>query len=308
MSNIEKSLFVSIIVPVYNNTKLLETCLESLQNQTYPREFYEVIVVDNASEEDIASVANQFSQVTLTYESKPGSYAARNKGISLAKGEILAFTDSDCIPAENWIEKGVEKLLQVPNCGLVAGKIELFFKIPNQPTAIELYDAITHLDQKKNVNRGQFGATANIFTFASRFKSVGLFNDELKSGGDVEWSRRVSSQGYKLIYSEEVCIKHPTRSSLKQLYKKVTRTIGGHYTLGDKNIGSYNRQKGDLALLREILQRLKPPISYLRWQLSDERLQDKKQKLLFIWVIIFINYSIAWELIRLRIGGKAKRE
>ncbi len=308
MSNIEKSVFVSVIVPVYNNIKPLETCLHSLQNQTYSKECYEVIVVDNASQEDISSVANQFSQVTLAYESKPGSYAARNKGISLAKGEILAFTDSDCIPAENWIEKGVEKLLQVHNCGLVAGKIELFFQIPDQPTAIEFYDAITSLNQKQHVNKDKFGATANMFTFASRFKNVGLFNDELKSGGDMEWGQRVSSQGYKVIYTEEVCIKHPARFSLQQVYKKITRVIGGIYTLGDINIGFYNKEKGDLSLLREILQRLKPPVSYLRWRLSDERLQGKKQKLFFIGVIIFVNYSIAWELIRLRIGGKPKRE
>ncbi len=308
MSNIEKSKFVSVIVPVYNNLKPLKTCLESLQNQTYPKEFYEVIVVDNASQEDIGSVANQFSQVTLTYESKPGSYAARNKGISLAKGEILAFTDSDCIPAENWIEKGVEKLSKVSDCGLVAGKIELFFKIPNQPTAIEFYDAISYLDQKQHVNRSKFGATANMFTFASRFENVGLFNDELKSGGDMEWGQRVSSQGDEIVYSEEAYIKHPARSSLKQLYKTRTRIVGGHYKLGKYDISSNNGEKQEQNLIKEILQRLKPPIKYLRWRLSDERLKGNKQKLLFIIVTIFIDYAIAWELIQLRIGGEAKRD
>ncbi|MGB3510840.1 MAG: glycosyltransferase family A protein [Microcoleaceae cyanobacterium] len=308
MNSIEKIKFISVIVPVYNNIKPLETCLDSLQNQTHPKDFYEVIVVDNASEENIGSIANKFSQVTLTYESKPGSYAARNKGILIAKGEIMAFTDSDCIPAENWIEKGLEKLLQVPNCGLVAGKIELFFQIPDQPTAIEFYDAITYLDQKQHVNRSKFGATANMFTFASRFKSVGLFNDELKSGGDMEWGRRVSSQGYEIIYAEEAYIKHPARSSLGQLYKTRTRIVGGHYTLGKDYIDSDIQEKEGQNLVKEILQRLKPPVKYLRWRLSDQRLKGNKQKLLFIVVTIFIDYAIAWELLRLGMGGKPKKD
>ncbi|MBO1348747.1 MAG: glycosyltransferase family 2 protein [Hormoscilla sp. GUM202] len=102
-------MLVSVIIPVYNDAEPLRTCLECLENQTYPKESYEVIVVDNASQSDTASVVNEFSQAMITYEKKPGSYAARNKGISVAKGEIIAFTDADCIPAADWIEKGVEK-------------------------------------------------------------------------------------------------------------------------------------------------------------------------------------------------------
>jgi cellulose synthase/poly-beta-1,6-N-acetylglucosamine synthase-like glycosyltransferase len=48
----------------------------------------------------------------------------------MARGEIVAFTDSDCIPATDWIEKGVDNLLRIPNCGLVAGEIAVFFKDP----------------------------------------------------------------------------------------------------------------------------------------------------------------------------------
>ncbi|NJP21006.1 MAG: glycosyltransferase family 2 protein [Hydrococcus sp. CRU_1_1] len=75
-------------------------------------------------------VVAQFSQAFVTYESFPSSFAARNQGISLAKGDIIAFTDADCIPAIDWIEKGVKNLLFTFNCGLVAGKIEVFSRIP----------------------------------------------------------------------------------------------------------------------------------------------------------------------------------
>ena len=62
-----------------------------LEHQTYPQESYEIIVIDNNSEEDIAAVVNQFGQARLTYESRRGSYAARNKGLSVAKGNVLGF-------------------------------------------------------------------------------------------------------------------------------------------------------------------------------------------------------------------------
>ncbi|MEQ8961723.1 MAG: glycosyltransferase family A protein, partial [Coleofasciculus sp. C2-GNP5-27] len=89
-----------------------------------------MIVVDNASDEaaDIKGVVAQFGQAIAAYESTPGSYAARNKGISLAKGEVIAFTDADCIPDAKWLESGLHRLLTIPDCGLVAGRVELFFQ------------------------------------------------------------------------------------------------------------------------------------------------------------------------------------
>ena len=80
--------FVSVIIPVYNDAERLKKCLLALEKQTYPQAQYEVIVVDNASEENIKDVVSQFPQARLTFENSPGSYAARNQGISIAKGEL----------------------------------------------------------------------------------------------------------------------------------------------------------------------------------------------------------------------------
>jgi glycosyltransferase involved in cell wall biosynthesis len=67
--------------------------------QSYPKSLYEIIFVDNGSVENIEVLVSQFPQTSFTNEPKPGSYAARNKRISIARGEIIAFTDSDCVPA-----------------------------------------------------------------------------------------------------------------------------------------------------------------------------------------------------------------
>ena len=87
--------FVSVIIPVFNDAERLKICLTALEKQTYPQDYYEVIVVDNGSDENLENVVKQFTQAKLAYYPELGSYAARNHGIALAKGEILAFTDAD---------------------------------------------------------------------------------------------------------------------------------------------------------------------------------------------------------------------
>jgi glycosyltransferase involved in cell wall biosynthesis len=291
--NFNESVFVSVIVPVLNDSCLLKKCLFSLENQTYPKDFYEVIVVDNGSDENIKEVVNKFSQTFMIYENQRGSYKARNTGISIAKGQIIAFTDADCIPDSDWIEKGVGKLLDNSECGLVVGQIKFYYKNPDRPTAVEFYDSIIFLNQKKYVEE-KFGATANIFTWASLFQTVGLFNADLKSSGDREWGNRVNSYGYKIIYAEDACVYHPARGSLNQLYKKIIRLTRGSYVL-NKEPKSFKK------FLLEVPEMLKPPLKFIRWRYADKRLINNATKILFIFVTLLIYYGTALEKIRLEI-------
>lgn len=293
--------FVSVIIPVYNEQERLKKCLSALEEQTYPKNLYEVIVVDNASKQDIKSVVKQFGQALTTYESRPGSYIARNQAISLAKGEVLAFTDADCIPAPDWIETGVINLLHHPNCGLVAGKIELFFKNPSKPTIAELYDSfMVGFPQHEFVQEG-FGATANLFTFRQVMDKVGGFDGKLKSSGDKEWGQRVHAAGYELCYADDTCVAHPARDSWQELCKKTTRIVGGHLDLDRK------RGYSTKDFIKDIAKDLLPPFRlYFRiW--SDQRLKSKKQKLQYICLTLTLKYLTAWEKIRLQLGGESVR-
>ena len=218
---------VSVIIPVFNDSQRLQKCLAALDKQTYPKERYEVIVVDNASEDNIAQVVDRFQQATYTYESQSGSYAARNRGIELARGEILAFTDSDCLPASGWIEQGVQALVSEPQCAIVGGKIELFFRDENDLTAVELYEKLMAFPQKRHIEKKHFTPTANLFTFKSMFQQVGSFNQNLKSNGDREWCQRCFAQGYQLKYAERALVLHPARYSLAQIYRRHLRIGGG---------------------------------------------------------------------------------
>ena len=294
--------FVSVIIPVYNDSERLKLCLEALENQTYPNKSYEIIVVDNASEEEIKSIVSQFSQTKYTYESQAGSYAARNKGLSIAQGKIIAFTDSDCIPTSSWIEKGVVCLQSVPNCGLVAGRIDLFFQDSQRPTAVELYESVAMgFPQKESLETDHFGVTANLFTFKHVVNKVGDFNSSLKSGGDVEWGQRVFAAGYQQIYADDACIAHPARYSFSQLYKRIARIVGGRH---DRMM---SRDVSPTEIVIDLLETFKPPFRsfYRIW--TNENLHTFKQKIQFNLVMFFVRYATISEKLRLYLGGNSKR-
>ncbi|MDZ7957146.1 MAG: glycosyltransferase [Aulosira sp. DedQUE10] len=294
--------FVSVIIPVFNNSERLKFCLQALEGQTYPRSMYEVIVVDNASNEDTKSVVEKFNQAVFEQESQPSSYAARNKGISIAKGDILAFTDSDCIPALDWIENGVKSLLSTPNCGLVAGRIDLFFQNPNKPTAVEIFEMIElNFHQEKKLQEGRYGMTANIFTFKSVFDNVGSFDSTLKSGGDLQWGQRVFAADYKQIYVDDACVAHPARDSFSQLRKRITRIVGGKF---DRMM---SRKPSIMEIIADVLDTFKPPFRSLYRAWTNEKLNSFPQKLQFILVMFFARYIVALEKIRLYMGGNSQR-
>lgn len=283
--------FVSVIIPVFNDTNRLALCLKALEDQAYPKDLYEVIVIDNASDESIEHVVKNFSHAYHAFENYPTSYAARNKGISLARGTIIAFTDSDCMPHMTWIENGVNLFLKNPNCGFICGKIELTFKNPLNLTSVELYEKTTYLNQEEYVKH-RFGSTANLITSRQVIDKIGIFNSTLASGGDLEWGRRVSSYGYKLVYGDAVCVYHPARHSFTQLYRRMTRISGGHYELG--NIKSYT--------FRKFFKNLIAPIQSIpRTFLNNE--YSHKQKINYIFLTFFIEYATIWIRIHLQLFG-----
>jgi glycosyltransferase involved in cell wall biosynthesis len=307
-----KKPFVSVIIPVFNNRKQLILCLNALQTQTYDQDCFEIIVVDNGSDagEQVDDIVNHLSKVQLVFEPTPSSYAARNKGISVSKGTILAFADSDCIPKKDWLENGVMHLRNTPNCGLLAGKIQLFFKDPAQLTMVELYEQVTAFPQEKFLKDAQFGATANIFTFRSVFDKVGIFDSNLKSGGDMEWGQRVAAFGYTQTYGKDAVVEHPARSLFAQVYQKTRRSAGGGYNLQVKNLQHQWPQRPvmrNLMMLGKLAKRFLPPMRGLAKLLSNPQLKTINQKSSVIFVFLFAHYVLAAEMVKLSFGGTPTR-
>ncbi|HAM50226.1 MAG TPA: hypothetical protein DCP92_05855 [Nitrospiraceae bacterium] len=190
--------FVSVIVPFFGtNTEQLDRCVNALLAQEYPCDRLEVIIVDNNALpmlHDCYSSSTVF--LSVIHESHPGSYCARNKGVSIARGEVYAFTDSDCVPTRDWIQSGVRLLQATPNCGLVAGCIVLTFRNPNPLRLFEIYDLCINLRQEVFIREFHFGATANMMICSAVFEKVGKFDEAFFSGGDCEWGQRVWKNDY----------------------------------------------------------------------------------------------------------------
>lgn len=280
--------FVSIIIPVYNDAQRLQKCLTLLETQTYPKNCYEIIVIDNHSTENLKAIVAKFSQAQYVFEATPGSYSARNKGLTVANGDILGFTDADCIPTSDWIEKGVAQICKNPDCGFVAGCINFSFQNPSNPTAAELYDSLHFLQQEKYVREAHFGATANLFTTPQVFARVGTFNSTLKSGGDREWGERVYAAGYQQIYGADVQIFHPARADFEELSQKLRRVYTGHFK---KN----NTAKiPTFAFLRDVLWDAKPPIRYLLEILKNSDIANLQKRIAIVYIYIRLRLVRAW--------------
>jgi GT2 family glycosyltransferase len=219
--------FVRVIIPVYEDWERLNICLEALDEQTYPADNFEVVVVDNGSNTVPVPGSYKFP-LSVKVCQKPGSYAARNLGLSGSHADIFAFTDADCIPEPGWIENGV-KVLQEPrhSYDLAAGRIKLFAKNTTQPTAAELFELSLEFDQERSVKRKGSAVTANLFVSQNAMQKLGGFDENLKSGGDIDFTKRGRIAGFSIIYVKDAVVQHPARTSLKELYKKSRRKAGG---------------------------------------------------------------------------------
>lgn len=244
--------FVSVIIPIYHDWERLALCVDALEKQTYPQSSYEIIIVNNDPEDPVPDFLYDLDSIVLLSEAKPGSYAARNCGIRAAKGKILAFTDSDCIPLENWVEAAASLLCN--GSERVAGKIQIFGS-SNKLNFAEAYDKIYAFDQKSNAYKGA-SVTANMITWAKNFDLVGLFNEKLLSGGDTEWGLRAHKQGISITYSEGVIVKHPARKSLRELLMKGRRVAGGVVTASFSKGNTFSKHEQVILAVRALV----PPL------------------------------------------------
>ncbi|MHB1261316.1 MAG: glycosyltransferase family 2 protein [Thermoplasmatota archaeon] len=223
---------VSVIIPVHNDRERLARCLDALGAQRGAPDF-EVLVIDNGSTDDPASIlAGQGPRMRLLSEATPGSYVARNAGLLQAQGDLLAFTDSDCIPAPDWLARLTQALDRDPGLDLVAGRIDLFPADPAHLTVAETYEAVHGFEQEMYVRERHYGATANLMARRRVFDSVGPFDARLKSGGDKEWCQRAHAAGKRIGYEDTAVVAHPMRHRLSELGKKVRRTWGGELDRG----------------------------------------------------------------------------
>jgi len=233
---------VSIIVPAYNASATLGKTLEALARQKCSQVF-EVIVVDDGSTDDIANIVGSFGRgqspgtegncplrpVRYVRQENAGPASARNHGARLARGEFLAFTDSDCIPHEDWLAQLMEGFsrvgrelspgkegdspLQLQQIGVVAGSYGI--ANPQSVLARCVYKEILWRHNHLMPDYPNAFGSYNFCVKKTVFDAVGGFNRGYAqaSGEDNDLSYKIRSAGWRIYFERKALVDHyhPTR-------------------------------------------------------------------------------------------------
>ncbi|MCL6477730.1 MAG: glycosyltransferase [Peptococcaceae bacterium] len=220
---------VSVVIPSLNCADVLEQCLVSIRKNKSKYD-YEIIVVDGFSKDNTAKVAQKYADQVLIEETFYRG-VNRNKGVKAAKGDIICFTDSDCIVPENWIDTLVDALLDLNQkdpkvAGVGGGNLPY---IPSDASASEM--AISHTVRSPLVAFGSrnmmeqcpapiqvtHNPPMNSALFKDKILEVGGFCEENNVGEDLVLDARLTSKGYRLYAIPGCEVLHKHRSSFKKL-------------------------------------------------------------------------------------------
>jgi len=216
----KKDTSISVIVPFYEDRGHIRGCIEALLSQDYPQQKYEVIMVDNNSTNGLVEIVKQYPRVKLLSEMKQGAYAARNRGIGEAAGEIVAFTDADCLPDRAWL-RCIEGAMFDAQVRIVLGKRE--YASPSLGLSmLAEYEAekINYVCDSYDKHI-YYGYTNNMAVRRSLFDQCGLFL-EMARGADSIFVRRVVDQFdcKSVLYVPDVRVRHMEMNRIWDYYQK----------------------------------------------------------------------------------------
>lgn len=206
---------VSIIVPVLNGVSTIEPCLESLVAMDYPAARRQIIVVDNGSTDGTIQRLDAWRpRIAVEHEARRGPAAARNRGLAVAAGDVVAFTDADCVVDPGWLRALVAPLDQ-PQVAVAGGRI-----LPLEPCGdIERFGATIH-DHQEAIERGR-PAYAITMNWASRrdvLTAIGGFDETFRRCEDVDLAYRLQRSGYTIVYVAEAVVYHRNETTLGGLF------------------------------------------------------------------------------------------
>ena len=214
---------VSIVIPVLDRAEELGRCLDSISRIDYPSEKLQVIVVDDGSSDDSAAVARSFGALVVASGGvRSGPAAARNVGAACARGELLAFIDSDCTASPGWLAELVPAFSD-PKLAAVGGMVEGMCTA----SAVDRYEAV--MSSLSLGSRERFGnkgddtfylPSCNLLVRRLDFFHVGRFDQSMHVGEDVDLTWRLRDAGWTIAYLPAGNIKHEHRSSLRSFMSR----------------------------------------------------------------------------------------
>jgi GT2 family glycosyltransferase len=217
----------TIVVPTYERPRQLACCLAALAGQDYPRDRFEVIVVDDQSRRAPEAVVGGFRDrldVALVVQRQAGPATARNTGAGLARGDYLAFTDDDCAPEGDWLRRLGERFAAVPHQAVGGRTIN---RLPHNPYSAASQVLVDYLYGYFQSRRGRFFTSNNLAVPRSAFRSIGGFDagNPLAAGEDREFCVRWTNHGFPLLYAPEAIVHHAHALDFRRFCRQ-------HFTYG----------------------------------------------------------------------------
>jgi cellulose synthase/poly-beta-1,6-N-acetylglucosamine synthase-like glycosyltransferase len=211
---------VSVIIPAYNNQLTIEETLQSIKNQNYQGSM-EIIVVDDGSSDRTPEIAQRYTSKVIRQTNK-GPGVARNRGAREAVGEILVFTDSDCVLSPQFISELVRPLQD----SSIAGS-QGRYKCNDKALISRFvqYEYEERARRQARVDNVYWIATHSACYRRDVFLEVGGFYEDSFSGGeDLDLSQRMTEKGFKMVFNPEAVVYHHHPSTLgKYIISKFAR-------------------------------------------------------------------------------------
>lgn len=237
--------FISIIIPVRNVGKIIGQCLESLKKLNYPKDRYEVIIADSESEDDTKAIVQQHGAIFVSTP-KRSVCAGRNEGFKIAKGEIIAFSDADCVMDGNWLANSL-KYFENLKVGAVGGpnlspsgdtnfaKAVAF--VFDQPifTAGSIYGRFLKNPQEVKSLPG-----CNIILRRETLDKVMPIDETILGGEDFFMNQKIRRLGYKLLYTPDTFVWHYHRPAPGKFFKQIYRYGISRLLIGKKDFKMIN--------------------------------------------------------------------
>ena len=232
--------FVSIIIPVRNVEKIIGKCLNSLKGLDYPKNRYEVIIADSESTDQTPEIVRQ-NGVTYISTPKKSVCAGRNAGFKISKGEIVAFSDADCVADKNWIKNSI-KYFADPTVGAVGGPnitppnesnfARAVAFVFNQAifSAGSIYGRVLNLKKEVVSLPG-----CNMIFRREALQKVFPIDETIFGGEDFATNQLLRAQGYKLFYTPDTFVLHYHRTTPRKFFKQMFRYGISRLILGKKN-------------------------------------------------------------------------
>ena len=223
--------YVSIVIATYNRSQMLRRALLSLDVLDFPKNRYEVIVVDDGSEDGTAETVSRTSRdvsFKLSYHRQENrkAGAARNLGIRHAKGEIIAFVDDDMIMPSEWLRKLLEPFRSDPEIGAAGGPgydtpdgVSLISRGISYALTSFLGTAGVHGTTKIRWGR-YYPRSGNMAARKSALNEVGGFNENVFPAEDIDLAFRLRKAGYRLAFADAPVLHYP-RTTIKGFLKQV---------------------------------------------------------------------------------------